>query len=122
MKLMWQYPLPTNINSNDSQYESPILENGKYVYFVSQSVESQKLHIIDKTTGAGFDRLLPRSVFTLPSQYFFFSYNSKSVIYAGDLHFIQSDEVLRTLDFAQKGAITSHILIGNRLYASCGDR
>lgn len=119
MKLMWEYPLPTNVNSNDSQYESPILENGKYVYFVSESAGWQKLHIVDKKTGAGYSRLLQKSVNILPSKYIFFSYNSTAVIYAGDLHFIQSDEVLRMLVFAQKGEITSYILIRNRLYVSC---
>lgn len=119
MKLKWEYPLPTNKDSKDYQFESPILENGKYVYFVSESAGLQKLHIVDKKTGAGCSRLLQESVYPLPSKYFFLPYNSKTVIYVGNLHFFQGDKVLKTLDFAQKGEITSYILICNRLYVSC---
>jgi len=122
MKLVWEYSLPTNVNSRDSQYESPILENGEYVYFVSESAKYQRLHIVDKGTGTGCSKLLPKSVNILPSKYFFFSYKSKSIIYAGDLHFIQNHEVLCTLDFAQKGELTSYILIRNRLYISCSNK
>lgn len=121
MELKWEYPLPTNVNSKDYQYESPILENGKYVYFVNESERWQKLHIVDIKTGTGCSRLLQKSVNVLPSNHFSFSYGNKVVIYAGDLHFIQSGEVLRTIDFAQKGEITSYILIHNRLYVSCSN-
>ena len=121
MELKWEYPLPTNVNSKDYQYESTILEDGKYVYFVNESERWQKLHIVDIKTGTGCSRLLQKSVNVLPSNYFSFSYGNKVVIYSGDLHFIQSGEVLRTIDFAQKGEITSYILIHNRLYVSCSN-
>lgn len=122
MELKWEYPLPTNKYSNDFQYESPILENGDYLYFVGTFTGQQTLHIICKESGKGNEAPLPQSVQILPSKYIFFSYNTRTVIYAGDLHFIQNAEIIKSLDFLEKGVVTSHLLCDNRLYVSCNNR
>lgn len=122
MQLKWEYPLPTSEKSEDYQYESPILENGDYLYFASKSAGFPKLHILYKENGEECGSfLLQQSVRVLPLEYIFFLYNSKTIIYAGDLHFIQNTEVIRTLEFAGKGKITSHLLCDNHLYVSCNN-
>lgn len=121
MELKWEYALPTSGTSQDYQYESPILVNKSFVYFVSQTTTGQKLHIIEKSSGAGCDHVLQQSVSVLPAKYFFLPYHDNAVIYTGDLHFVQSNTILHTLDFLGKGEVTSHLLSGKYLYVSCCD-
>ena len=84
MKLLWEYSLPTTDASEDYQYESPILESGNFVYFVSASAGKPKLHILHKETGNGRELLLPKSITLIPSKYFFFSHNGTVILYTGD--------------------------------------
>lgn len=120
MEMIWEYPLPTNERCSDYEYESPILENGSYVYFVSDSTPGKKLHIIDKDSGMGTVVPMEQSFGIIPSQYFFFSYNGKAVIYTGDLHFVQGRLIVKTLALSGKGKINSHLLSGKYLFVSCG--
>lgn len=119
MELKWEYSLPTNENSKDFQYESPIMEIGDYVYFVSTADGNQTLHIICKNSGEGCEHILGQSTKILPSKYFFLPCEGNAVIYAGDLHFIKGSEIIRTVKLAEKVEVTSHLLCGNRLYIAC---
>ncbi len=121
MELKWEYSLPTTELSRDYQYESPILENGKYLYFAGAFSGQHKLYVISKETGIGYETVLPESVPVLPSKYIFFSYNSKTVLYTGALHFVQNTEIIKSLDFFEKGEVTSHLRSGNHLYVSCSN-
>lgn len=121
MELKWEYSLPTTEYSRDSQYESPILDNGEYLYFAGVFAGHHKLFAINKETGKGNEILLSEYVYLLPAKYFFFSYKGKTVIYTGDLHFVQNAYLIRSLDFSEKGEITSHILSCDHLYVACNN-
>lgn len=122
MELKWEYSLPTENNSKDYQYESPILANGSFVYFVYPTRTGQTLHILNKKDGTGSVCSFQSSVRILPSSYRFFPYQSKAVLYTGDLHIVSKSEVLHTLSFAEKGEITSYLLKDNYLYVSCSNK
>lgn len=122
MKLKWEYSLPTNEKSSDSQYESPILVNDDGIYYVSHSTEGRILHIIDQESGTGIQYTLPGTPFVLPHDYFFCLHGSAAVLYAGNLHLIQGNTVLKTLDFTELGKVTAHITLGDSLYIVCSGK
>ena len=122
MKILWEHALPTTEKSVDYQFESPILEHGNHVYFVSSTAGTQLLHIIEKDVGEGRTQALPRSVSVLPSKYFFFTHGDHAVLYTGDLHLVRGGEIIRTLSMTGLGEINSHLIREDRLYISCCGR
>lgn len=73
MKMLWEYDLPTSEKLNDYDYESPILIRDGFVYYISGSVNDQKLlHLIDMKSGVGRTQLLQAENLCLPNEYFFY--------------------------------------------------
>ena len=122
MKILWEYALPTTEKSLEYEFESPILENGNHVCFVSSTAGTQRLHIIDQNTGEGRAQVLPRSVSVLPSKYFFFTHGDHAVLYTGDLHLLHGGVLTRTLSMTGLGEINAHLIRDGRLYISCNGR
>ena len=122
MKILWEYALPTTEKSVEYEFESPILENGNHVCFVSSTAGTQRLHIIDQNTGEGRAQVLPRSVSVLPSKYFFLTHGDHAVLYTGDLYLLHDGVLTRTLSMTGLGEINAHLIRDGRLYIACNGR
>lgn len=100
MEILWKYALPTNEQSNDYQYESPIFVKGEEVLFIcknSRDTKKDSLYIIDKNTGALKNEIAIGGHTVIPSECFFESVAGKVVIYTGSLWTYTEEEGLRSL-------------------------
>lgn len=116
MKLLWEYPLPTDGKSIDSDYEGPIHVQGKYLYFISGH-PGLHLHIIDTDTGKRVKvyELAPNATM-LPNDCFFLPVGDDLLLYCRCLVLIRSGEIHRELPLPEKGRAVSHLVLGDRLY------
>lgn len=116
MKLRWESPLPTDGHSFDSQYEGPIHVQGKWLYTVTGHGELL-LHVIDTETGTASHRYtLSPAASVLPRKCFFIPFGEDVLLCCHHLVRIRNGELHRELFFPGMGELTSHLVIGNRLY------
>lgn len=100
MEILWEYGLPTDENSRDHQYESPIFVKDNCVLFVCRNSEDRRkysLYIIDKTTGALKEEVKLGGHTVIPEKCFFETVGKKTVIYTGSLWTYTNEEGLREL-------------------------
>lgn len=121
MELIWEYSLPTNERSTEYVFESPILQYGQSVFYVTQSSGDWLLHIIDIESGVGSTQLLDKSCGIMPSECHFFTYNDKVYLYTGDLWVLQNGVILKHLDLSSIGGVNSHLLIEDHWIISCSN-
>lgn len=86
METAWDYALPTNEQSKDYQYESPIFIRDHTVYFIAFSESRLELHMIDTESGSGKSERIPPGNQTIPSDFFFLDYKEKIIFYTGDFY------------------------------------
>lgn len=116
MKLLWEHPLPTDEKSFDALYEGPIHVQGKLLYTVTGH-RGLTLHVVDTETGTASHRytLSPgRSM--LPIDCFFIPFGEDVVLCCHHLVRLRKGELDRELFFPEMGELTSHLVLGNRLY------
>lgn len=119
MKTIWEYDLPTNENSSDFQYESPIFFKDNYVYYISGLLCQKTLHIVDMESGLGITEELVTKNHCLPSKYFFLEFQDTILIYAGDLFTYQKGVLAKTVDLSGKGEVKSYLVKENKLFFVC---
>ncbi len=123
MKTLWEYDLPTSERPNDYDYESPILIRNGFVYYISRSVNDQKLlHLIDMKNGTGRTQLLQAENLCLPNEYFFIEYKEQVILYADDLFIYHKGELDKAVELTRKGSVKTHLLLENRLIMSCSKK
>lgn len=120
MRELWAYPLPTGEDSEDFKYESPILLYGNEILFASSYGGNDLLHIVNQETGQGRSLLLSRSISVLPKDFFFLPLTCGVLIYNGDFSLYRDGEICKTFQMADFGKVTSYLVLGNLLYAVCG--
>ena len=116
MKLLWEYPLPTDARSSDSDFEGPIHVHGKWLYHVFYH-HGPLLHIIDTETGTASHRysLSPDRIM-LPSSCFFIPFGEDVLLFCHHLVLLRGGELVRELFIPEMGELTSHLVLGSRLY------
>lgn len=116
MKKLWEYPLPTDEKSYDSQYEGPIHVQGKWLYTVTGHRELL-LHIVDTETGIASHRYILSPISSvLPSKCFFIPFGEDVLLCCHHLVRLRNGELDRDLFFPGMGELTSHLFIGKKLY------
>ena len=95
MELLWEYALPTDENSKDYQYESPVFVNGGNVFFICRGSKNGKkysLYVIDKISGALKNEFELYGDSVLPNECFFETYGDKTIIYTGNLWLYSNED------------------------------
>ncbi len=121
MNVEWEFPLPTNENSNDYQYESPIFIKDDKLYFISD-LSGTILHIIDIENGSELANINLKGHSTISNNYFFEQYRDKIIIYTGTLWILHDQVLHRIEEFTFENRINFHLIQENNLFFTDSSR
>lgn len=112
MKIEWTFDLPTDENSQDYHYESPILVKDNSLYFISHRPKSV-LHVIDTETGAEKCRIECAGRSVISEKCFFAEYQDKIIVYTGELWLYENEGLSKISRVSIDDDINSYILKDN---------
>lgn len=125
MEIQWEYDLPTDEESRDYHYESPIFVKDGKVYYLNYKVNDTpewkydlKLYIIDAANGSAEIVALPSSYKEIPCKFGIIDYQDKLILNTGELWLYDGDSATRFLQVPQQDKLGGNILYGNRLIFS----
>ena len=112
MNIELEIDLPTNADSKDYQYESPIYCDDDVLYFITDRPNTI-LHIVD--TNVGKEKIQPiiSRCSVIPSEYFFEKFRDKLIIYTGELSFYENESIVEFPHVPIDDRINSHLIKDN---------
>ena len=129
MKLVWEYDLPTNEESDDYHFESPIfvMETAGKLYFISEYIcpnemprTRLKLYEIDSVSGVSNVVDIPDDYHVIPSKFIFINYKDKLIIYTGAFWLYDGKSVAQIFNNVTPAKIGAYCVYENLLiFSNC---